>query len=49
MSATQTAPVDAAEQFLDRTTPIQRMQHMLHKYPALGRPSSSLWQSSRSP
>ncbi|TXH39701.1 MAG: ABC transporter permease [Actinobacteria bacterium] len=36
MSATQTAPVDAAEQFLDRTTPIQRMQHMLHKYPALG-------------
>lgn len=39
MSTTQ-APApsqpDAAEQFMDRTTPIQRFQHILHKYPAIG-------------
>lgn len=38
MSNTQEAPatVDAAEQFMDRTTPLQRFQHVLHKYPAIG-------------
>ncbi len=29
-------PTDAAELFMDRQTPIQRIQHALHKYPALG-------------
>lgn len=28
--------VDAAEHFLDQQTPIQRFQHLLHKFPALG-------------
>lgn len=27
---------DAAEQFMDRSTPIQRFQQILHKYPAIG-------------
>lgn len=32
-----TAPsTDAAEQFMDRTTPLQRFQNLLHKYPAIG-------------
>jgi fructose transport system permease protein len=29
-------PADAAEMFLDRTTPVQRFQQALHRYPALG-------------
>lgn len=38
MSTIQESPptVDAAEQFMDRTTPLQRFQHILHKYPAIG-------------
>lgn len=35
MSATQTPSVDPAEQFLHRRTPIQRVHHVLHAYPAL--------------
>lgn len=29
-------PTDAAEQFMDRTSPLQRFQGLLHKYPAIG-------------
>ena len=38
MSTTKeaTPTVDAAEQFMDRTSPMQRFQHVLHKYPAIG-------------
>lgn len=38
MSTTKEASpsVDAAEQFMDRTTPLQRFQHVLHRYPAIG-------------
>lgn len=34
--ATPQTPPDAAEQFMDRTTGIQRFQHVLHRYPAIG-------------
>jgi fructose transport system permease protein len=36
MSAIQTPSVDPAERFLQRQTPIQRVHHILHAYPALG-------------
>ena len=35
MSESQSAPVDPAEQFLHRQTPVQRIHHVLHQYPAL--------------
>lgn len=36
MTTTQAPPQDAAEQFMDRTTGLQRFQQVLHKYPAIG-------------
>jgi fructose transport system permease protein len=35
MSESQSAPVDPAERFLLRQTPVQRIHHVLHQYPAL--------------
>jgi fructose transport system permease protein len=35
MSESQSAPVDPAERFLHRQTPVQRIHHVLHQYPAL--------------
>jgi len=33
---TAPTPGDAAEQFMDRTSPLQKFQGLLHKYPAIG-------------
>ncbi|HEY8799528.1 MAG TPA: hypothetical protein VIM20_02950, partial [Candidatus Limnocylindrales bacterium] len=35
MSEVQTTTVDAAERFLQRQTPVQRVHSILHSYPAL--------------
>ena len=35
MSDIQSATVDPAERFLHRQTPIQRIHHVLHQYPAI--------------
>ena len=35
MSDVQTTAVDPAERFLQRTTPVQRVHSILHRYPAL--------------
>jgi fructose transport system permease protein len=36
VSTTATTPGDAAEQFMDRTSPLQKFQGLLHRYPAIG-------------